>query len=225
MRAHGAHQSQRRDSRVEVTNETPSRASREIGIDGIKNRPQMLAEHLVCPRQLKARNIQEPHQFWLLRHVLHHKGGQHRHDHIRIKVGRQAVLQLPAKLQAIQSGFGRGPEKVLLPGKVTEQGCFVDTGEIGYIARAGALEALPGKQLHSGLDKAHFGNAAFCPSFHEVTLRGGFRGTGAHTLTGSISCSPISTATLCMMRSRVRTTRSWLFLRTSTPTMPANAPE
>ena len=70
-------------------------------MDGVKYRPQVLAEDLVRSGQFKARDIQERHQFRVLRHILYHKGGQHGDDDVRIKVTGQTALQLAPKFQPI----------------------------------------------------------------------------------------------------------------------------
>jgi hypothetical protein len=70
MRAHRAGQSQGGDGGIEVPDQTLRRTPAEIGVDGIKYRSQVLAEDLVGAGQLEACDVQQPHEFRMLRHVL-----------------------------------------------------------------------------------------------------------------------------------------------------------
>src|SRR5208282_1096377 len=102
MRAHRAGQPEGCDGGVEVADQALRGTPAEVSVDGVKYWPQVFPEDLVGPGQFKAGDIQEPHQFRMLRYILYHKGGQHGDDDVRITVARQAALQFAPEFQAIQ---------------------------------------------------------------------------------------------------------------------------
>src|ERR1019366_7947475 len=69
--AHRACQPERGDRGFEIANYAARRAPAEVVIHRVEDRSQMFAKHPVRARQFKPGDIQKPHQFRMLRHILH----------------------------------------------------------------------------------------------------------------------------------------------------------
>src|SRR5271166_5301727 len=95
------------------------------------------------------------------------------------------------------------------------------------VAGAGALIALPGKELYCRFNDPNFSDSLASLLFHRLAphAHGCLLGYQDYVRQGSISSAPTSTATLWRIRSTESTTRSPHLVRISMPLTPVSGPD
>jgi hypothetical protein len=104
----------------------------------------------------------------MLAHNSYDKCDQHGNYNCRIRVSRQALLQLSPQLQTVQSRFGGRPEEVGFSHEAAKKGSFIHLGQMSDLPCTGTLVSLTREKLNSGLDDTHFRDTSPRCFFHDL---------------------------------------------------------